>query len=166
MVVIDEAHQFEDVVSNTFGLELNSGRFTNLARITQAIVADPATIADLEAAGTRVADALAEHVGRRLRGTFDPDLADALILGRNRVDALLSVLRALPDDGPGDVGARKQRAVKVAATLVDDIDWVLDAPPSHVVWIEGTPAAPVLRVRPSTWPRCSRRRCGWAPPRC
>ncbi len=148
VVVIDEAHQFEDVVSNTFGLELNSARFTNLARTTQAIVADPATIADLEAAGTRVADALSEHVGRRLRGTFDPDLADALILGRNRVDALLSVLRALPDDGPGDVGARKQRAVKVAATLVDDIDWVLDAPPSHVVWIEGTPAAPLLKGAP------------------
>ncbi len=148
VVVIDEAHQFEDVVSNTFGLELNSARFTNLARTTQAIVADPATIADLEAAGSRVTDALSEYVGRRLRSAFDPDLADALILGRNRVDGLLSVLRALPDDGPGDVGARKQRAVKVAATLVDDIDWVLDAPPSHVVWVEGTPAAPLLKGAP------------------
>ena len=46
------------------------------------------------------------------------------------------------------MGARKQRAVKVAATLVDDIDWVLDAPPSHVVWIEGTPAVPVLKGAP------------------
>jgi len=148
VVVIDEAHQFEDVVSNTFGLELNGGRFSNLARATQAIVSDPATIADLEAAGTRVSAALSEHVGRRLRGRLDPDLADALVLGRNRVDALLSVLRSLPDDGPGDVGARKQRAVKVAATLVDDIDWVMDAPPSHVVWIEGTPAAPLLKGAP------------------
>jgi ATP-dependent DNA helicase DinG len=148
VVVIDEAHQFEDVVSNTFGLELNGGRFANLARVTQAIVSDPATIADLEVAASRVTEALAEHVGRRLRGQFDADLADALILGRNRVDALLSVLRSLPDDGPGDVGARKQRAVKVAATLVDDIDWVMDAPPSHVVWIEGTPAAPLLKGAP------------------
>ncbi len=148
VVVIDEAHQFEDVVSATCGLELNGGRFTNLARVTQAIVADPATIADLEGAAARVDDALSEHVGRRLRGQLALDLADAFILGRNRVDAVLSVLRGVPDDGPSDVGARKQRAVKVAATLVDDLDWIMDAPPSHVLWIEGTPAAPLLKGAP------------------
>ena len=69
VVVIDEAHQFEDVVSSTFGIELTAGRFSNLARITQAIVVDPASIADLEQAGTRLAEALAEQVGRRLRGS-------------------------------------------------------------------------------------------------
>jgi ATP-dependent DNA helicase DinG len=148
VVVIDEAHQFEDVVSNTFGLELTGGRLTNLARVTQAIVEDPATIARLEADSTLLTTVLAEHVGRRLRGQMDDDLADALISTRGHVEVLLGTLRSVPDDGPGDVGARKQRALKTAATLLDDIDWILAAPPSHVVWIEGTPAAPVLRGAP------------------
>ena len=63
---IDEAHQFEDVVSATFGLELFGGRFTNLARITAAILADPASMADLEQAAAHLSDALADQVGRRL----------------------------------------------------------------------------------------------------
>ncbi len=148
VVVIDEAHQFEDVVSATFGLELTGGRLSNLARVTQAIVVDPESIDHLEADAVRLAGALAEQVGRRLRGVIDPDLADPLLLARGHIEVLLSTLRGLPDDGPGDVGARKQRALKVAGTLVDDIDWVLDAPPNHVVWVEGTPVAPVLRGAP------------------
>ncbi|MGZ4728134.1 MAG: ATP-dependent DNA helicase [Acidimicrobiales bacterium] len=148
VVVIDEAHQFEDVVSNTFGLELSAGRFTNLARIAQAIVADPDTIADLELAGSRIADALADDVGRRLRGAMDVDLADAVVAARGKVERLLSTLRSVPDDGPGDVGARKQRALKAAGTMIDDLDYVSDVPVSHVAWIEGSADSPVLKVAP------------------
>ena len=148
VVVIDEAHQFEDVVSNTFGLELSGGRFSNLSRIAQAIVADPATADDLEQAGSRLADALTEQLGRRLRGEMDRDLADAVIFGRNRVDALMATLRAVPDEGPGDVGPRKVRAVKAASTLIDDLDYVLAVPASHVAWVEGSADSPVLRVAP------------------
>ena len=148
VVVIDEAHQFEDVVSNTFGLELSGGRFTNLARIAQAIVADPETIADLELAGERIADALSEDVGRRLRGAMDADLSDAVVAARFQVEKLLSTLRSVPDDGPGDVGARKQRALKAAGTMIDDLDYVSDVPVSHVAWIEGSADSPVLKVAP------------------
>lgn len=148
VVVIDEGHQFEDVVSATFGLELTGGRLVNLARIAGAIVEDPKTTADLEKAGTRVSEALAEHVERRLRGPLDPDLADALALARGRADALMATLRRLPDDGPGDVGARKQRALKGAGTLIDDIDWITGAPANHVLWVEGTPASAVLKGAP------------------
>ncbi len=148
LVIIDEAHQFEDVVSATFGLELFAGRFTNLARITAAILADPASVADLEQAATRLADALAEQVGRRLRGAMDQDLADALDFGRVRVEAVLGAVRSVPDDGPGDVGARKQRALKAAGTLIDDLDYVADVPVTHVAWVEGSADSPVLRVAP------------------
>ncbi len=148
VVVIDEAHQFEDVVSNTFGLELTAGRFTNLARIAQAIVADADIIADLELAGSRIADALADDVGRRLRGAMDLDLSDAVVSARGKVEQLLSALRSVPDDGPGDVGARKQRALKAAGTMIDDLDYVADVPVSHVAWVEGSADSPVLKVAP------------------
>ncbi len=148
VAVVDEAHQFEDVVSATFGLELTGGRLANLARVAAAIVADPKTTVDLEHAATRLSEALSEQVGRRLRGVLDQDLAEALALARSRAETLLSTLRRLPDDGPGDVGARKQRALKAAGTLIDDIDWIVDTPASHVVWVEGTPASPVLKGAP------------------
>ncbi|HVN52225.1 MAG TPA: ATP-dependent DNA helicase [Acidimicrobiales bacterium] len=148
VVVIDEAHQFEDVVSATFGLELTGHRLTNLARVTGAIVEDPKTVTELDGDATRLVEILSDHVGRRLRGQMDAELAEVLLRVRGHVDVVLAALRAVPDDGPGDVGARKQRALKVAGTLVDDLDWILDPPPSHAVWVEGTEAAPVLKGAP------------------
>ena len=148
VVVIDEAHQFEDVISATFGLDLTGGRFATVSRIAQTIIADPKIAADLEAAGQRVGDALSALVGRRLRNTMDPDLADAILDGRSRVEVLLTMLRTVPDEGPGDVGARKQRALKAASTLADDLDSIGAIPTSHVAWIEGSADNPVLRVAP------------------
>jgi ATP-dependent DNA helicase DinG len=60
----------------------------------------------------------------------------------------MSALRAVPDDGPGDVAARKQRAMRAATALIDDIDAVLDVPPTHVAWVEGPDDAPSLNVAP------------------
>jgi ATP-dependent DNA helicase DinG len=54
----------------------------------------------------------------------------------------------VPDDGPGDVGARKQRALKAAGTMIDDLDYVGDVPTSHVAWVEGSADQPVLKVAP------------------
>ena len=148
LVIIDEAHQFEDVVSATFGLELFGGRFTNLARITAAIIADPATGSMLQQASDRLTDALAEQVGRRLRGVMDDDLADAIAFGRVRVEAVMAAVRVVPEEGPGDVGARRQRALKAAGTLLDDLDYVTNVPTTHVAWVEGSADSPVLRVAP------------------
>jgi ATP-dependent DNA helicase DinG len=160
IVVIDEAHQFEDVVSSTFGLELTGGRLVNLSRTARAILEDPAATGDVEADGARLAAVLADEVGRRFRG-LDDELRAVLALVRGHLEVLLAGLRGVPDDGPGDAGARKQRALRLAGTLVDDIDWLHAAPASHAVWVEGTPAAPVLRGAPidvaealtdSAWP--------------
>jgi ATP-dependent DNA helicase DinG len=148
VVVIDEAHQLEDVISATSGFELSAGRFTALARVTGAIIDDQQLGADLDAAGTRLGDALADEVGRRLRRGVDGDLADAVNQARERVDRVMAALRSVPDDAPGDVGARKQRAMRSATALLDDIDAVTDVPPTHVAWVEGPDHAPTLKVAP------------------
>jgi ATP-dependent DNA helicase DinG len=148
VAVIDEAHQLEDVISATSGFQLGGGRFVALGRVTGAIIDDPQLLADLQAAGARLGDALGEEVGRRLRQGVTGDLADAVALGRQRADAVMSALRAVPDDGPGDVAARKQRAMRAATALIDDIDAVLDVPPTHVAWVEGPDDAPSLNVAP------------------
>ena len=41
VVVIDEAHQLEDITSDTAGLAIGAGRFANLARLAHRILADP-----------------------------------------------------------------------------------------------------------------------------
>jgi ATP-dependent DNA helicase DinG len=148
VVVVDEAHQLEDTVAATAGVELTGGRFTALARTVGAIVDDEAMAEGLGELGTLWRHALAPERGRRLRGTLDGEPARVLDIARNRLDPAMAALRQVPDDGPGDVGARKVRAVQAMTSLVDDLDAVREVRADEVAWVEGTDDNPVLRVAP------------------
>ena len=148
LVIIDEAHQLEDVISSTFGVDLTAGRFVALARTGRSILEDPITIDAVEAAGLALAAALAEHVGRRLRGALEPDIADAVTSARIAVDGLLAALKGVPTDRGDDTSNRAVRATKAATALADELDAVLRVPTGHVSWVEGPDASPSLRMAP------------------
>lgn len=148
IVVFDEAHQLEDIISATAGFELSGGRLHALARTVGAIVEDPSLTAALDAAGDRLTVALAPEIDRRLRGAIEPALADALLEVRTRLEVVQAALRTVPPDAPGDVGARRERAVKATGSLTDDVDAVMDVPPTHVAWVVGPEANPTLKVAP------------------
>jgi ATP-dependent DNA helicase DinG len=148
LVVIDEAHQLEDIVSDTCGFELSAGRFQNLARSVRAILDDPALVDDVETSATLLSAVLAEHVDRRLRGAIPTDLADALTLVRARLDRVANGLRAIPDDAAGDVGTRKARAVQLTGHLQVDVAAALQVPTTSVAWVEGPSGNPRMRVAP------------------
>lgn len=147
VVVIDEAHQLEEVISATSGTEIAAGRFGALARSTRAILTDESLTVGLDAAGAALADELRGLVGQRLR-SIDGPLAEALSTARERATRILDAVRTVPTDGPGDVGARRERALQAATTLVDDVDVALDVPATHVAWVDGPPDSPSLQVTP------------------
>lgn len=148
LVVIDEAHQLEDIVSDTCGFDLSAGRFQNLARSVRAILEDPAIVDDVESAGSLLSAVLAEHVDRRLRGPIPADLADTLTLLRARLDRVADALRAVPDDATEDVTARKSRAVQLTGHLQVDVAAAGAVPDGSVAWVEGPTGNPRLRVAP------------------
>ncbi|CAN5879484.1 ATP-dependent helicase DinG [soil metagenome] len=148
LVVIDEAHQLEDIVSDTCGFELSAGRFQNLTRSVRAILDDPASVDDVETSATRLSSVLAEQVGRRLRGTPDADLTNALALARARLDRVSAALRAVPDDAGDDVTTRKARAVGLTTSLATDVAAAAEIPDGSVAWVEGPEHNPRLRVAP------------------
>ncbi len=149
VVVIDEAHQLEDTVSATFGLELTAGRFANAARSVQAIVEDRKLVDDVAAAGERLAEVLADHVGRRLRGELEPEIADALVQARERLDRVADALRKIDEQGRGqDVVTRKHRATKLTGMLMVEIDLVLEPPDTTVRWVEGPAHNAALKLAP------------------
>ena len=164
LVVVDEAHQLEDIVSDTCGFELSAGRFQNLARSVRAIVDDPGLADDVETSSSLLAAVLTDHVGRRLRGRLDPELADALALIRGRLDRVAAALRAVPDDKGDDVSTRKDRAVQLTTGLQMDVTAASDVPATSVAWIEGPDSNPRWRVVPidvadvlraGLWDRCT-----------
>lgn len=58
VVVIDEAHQLEDIMSDTVGIEIGGGRFTNLAATLKRILQDPKVVAPIAEAASTVRDVL------------------------------------------------------------------------------------------------------------
>ena len=149
IVVIDEAHQLEDTISATFGVEISGNRFVHLARVVRAIVEDSDLTDGLETTGSHLVDVLAEHNGRRLRGALDADIADVLTLGLHRLELVMAALGKIDHErAGGDVPARKQRALKATGTLIDEIHACMQVPTGSVAWVEGPPHAPVMKVAP------------------
>jgi ATP-dependent DNA helicase DinG len=147
VTIIDEAHQVDDIISATAGVELAAGRFTHLARTLRGILADAGdTITRVGDAGTLLTDALAGHRDRRLVTPLPTDLADTLVRLRNRVEEAVAALRSIPDDAPDDTSARAVRARQAATSLLDDIDAVAEPGDDHVLF--GPERAPVLRLAP------------------
>jgi ATP-dependent DNA helicase DinG len=148
LVVVDEAHQLEDVISDSCGYELSAGRFANLARTVRAIIDDPATIDDIEVSGTLLAAALADHCDRRLKGALPPEVADVLALLRSRLDRVSAALRAIPDDVADEIKARKERATALTTSVMTDVLGAAEVPPTSVAWVEGPTHNPKLCVAP------------------
>ena len=148
VVIVDEAHQLEDVISSTFGVDLTAGRFTALARAGRAVLDAPDAVAAAEAAGQVLAGALAEHVGRRLRGALPTEIADAVTDARIAVDGLLAALRGVPTDRGDETSAQAIRAAKAGDALAEELDAVRTTRAGHVAWVEGPATSPSLRVAP------------------
>ena len=153
LAILDEAHQTEDVLAQACGFELRGGRFTALVRNSRSILTGSRAIEDVNNLVGHLVDALAGHVGRRLVPAEDGDLRSALELARSRLAGLRSELMNIPTTGPGDVAARRARALQTLGTLSGDVDAALNLdggpmPGAKVAWVEGRADRPVLHVAP------------------
>ncbi|MCU0271893.1 MAG: ATP-dependent DNA helicase [Acidimicrobiales bacterium] len=148
IVVVDEAHQLEDVVSAAAGFELTEGRILAFTRTARAILAGEDLLEAADAAGSGLAEALDPLVGSRVRPPVPEDLHQRLSLARERVDRVMQAVRKVPDDGPLETAARKQRAMQAAGHLLVDLDLAAGLLETDVAWVEDPGRSPVLRVAP------------------
>ncbi len=147
VVVFDEAHQVEDVVSDTCGAEVTGGRFTALAHVVAAIIDDEPLKEALLAVGDRLGVALAPLVGTRLRRGVGDDVGRVLATARIRLEEATGALKKV-DSQAADVGPRKERALKAVMTLQGDLDVALDLTPEVVAWVEQPGREPKLCIAP------------------
>ena len=148
LAVIDEAHQLEDIVSATSGIELTGGRFIDLARRTRGVIADDRLPAGVDDAGRLLTEALRPHRDTRLRSGLPDDLAGVITVARGRVEQVLAAARNVPTDAPEATRTKAVRLLQSTGALLDDLAGVERAGDDQVVWVEGTDANPMLRVAP------------------
>ena len=147
VVIFDEAHQLEDVMSDTVGLSIGPGRFSRLAQAYRRILEDPQVVGAVADVAVLWREALADRVGARLGHPLPDDLAEALIDARGRIDTAAQRLRAIETT----VEEAKQsilRAQTLSLRLVDDIDAALTYGTTDVAFVSGSAEAPRLDIAP------------------
>ncbi|MGE0878038.1 MAG: ATP-dependent DNA helicase [Acidimicrobiia bacterium] len=146
VVIVDEAHQLEEIVSATCGVELGATRFASVSRAARAVIADDVLVAEIAGVGTLLNEILGAHLDERLTDLPD-DITGALTLARSRLESLANALRKIESD-IGDTQQRKLRAQRGVTAVMEDIDAALSIRESDVRWVEGSPQNALLRVAP------------------
>jgi len=148
VVIVDEAHQLEDIASSTFGFSLNGARMRWFARTVDRILADRGTVDDLRDLGDDLTDALEPLVGDRLQPADDGDLRVVLERAFERVNRTVDDLRDLPEGKDTDADARAARAKQAGGALLEELAGARMVDDANVAWVERSGGEPTLQVAP------------------
>lgn len=148
VVIVDEAHQLEDIVAAAAGVEIGSARIEAFGRVLKGILAEQSIHDDLDRAASRLEEALKPLAGTRVRRPLGEALDHAVNFARDRVERANNALGKIDNDkASDDVKARKLRALQAALALMNDLDSLLNfSAASHVAWVEGS--TPALHLAP------------------
>ena len=164
VVVFDEAHELEEVMTSSLGVELTPGRFRTLVTAARPLVeAAGRRPPRLPGRGGRPPRHLAVRprrrpraAGRRPATPDDDDLSDLLAraseVSRRVVDALRrggaqrSFISGDGDDP--DRASRKTRTLQAAAHLAEDLHRLVGRTDGEVAWVDGTRRDARLRLSP------------------
>jgi ATP-dependent DNA helicase DinG len=164
VVVFDETHELEEVMTASLGVEVTPARFRLLAVAGRSLVEDRDVdlLASLQSVGDELGALLIDRIGTRvLHNDADPPVDDRPIaetlsraadLAARVTDALRrgGVQGSLLAEGGGDPerASRKTRAVTAASALTDDLHRLLGRGDGEVAWVDGTRRNIRLRLSP------------------
>ena len=147
VVVIDEAHQLEDVMSDTVGLQIGPGRFTNLAGVVRKIVDDPKLVGPVAESATLARETFGPHLGNRLPMPLPAHIQSALVTMRTRLQDVLTALGKIQTEVE-EAKQRKLRAQQVTTRLMEHLDQAIGALDGKVAFVSGSPEHPRLEIAP------------------
>ncbi|HSZ35751.1 MAG TPA: ATP-dependent DNA helicase [Acidimicrobiales bacterium] len=163
VVVFDEAHELEEVMTSSLGVELTPGRFRTLVTAARPLVEtrDSDLLDSLAAAGDLLGTLLSDRAGQRVlrdgaENADDEDLSDLLArtadVSRRVIDALRRggaqrSFTAGDADDP-DKASRKTRTLQAAAHLAEDLHRLVGRTDGEVAWVDGTRRNARLRLSP------------------
>jgi ATP-dependent DNA helicase DinG len=170
VVVLDEAHAVEDVMTAALGVEITPGRLRAVAQGARGLVgADGARFVEgVGEVADRLDSVLAPLAGRRVLTDVDgnapsaqtQELAAVLELARGRIDALAGALRRADAESAGgaeaagaanDETARRNRALLALGHLAEEVSGIVALGHEQVAWVETsgpTGRTPTLRSAP------------------
>jgi ATP-dependent DNA helicase DinG len=147
VVIFDEAHVIEDVMSDTVGVELTSGRLNRVATVVRRIVVDPDLDAELSGLGDDLAEILARYPGEQVPTPLPTDLNEVIASIRDTNSRALDLVGKLKIDDE-DAKQRRLRAQVALGRVVDTTDRFLSPGAQDVTFVSGAPGSLRLELAP------------------
>jgi ATP-dependent DNA helicase DinG len=147
VLIVDEAHGLEDIMSDTVGVSIHAGNFNFFAGVVKRIIADPKVISDIINIGTMLDEVLSPIHNQRISAPLPLEVTAVLAEGRRIVARILDILRTI-ETKDDDSNQRKLRAQTLATRLADTIDVALKTDDTYVPYISGTVDHPKLDIAP------------------
>ena len=147
LVVFDEAHGLEDIMSDTVGAQVAPGRFAAMSSIIRRIIDDPQLVGSVAEIGEALRGALRTHVGERLPNPLPDAVQQVLNDARLRLGAVSDLLLTI-DTPVEDAKQRKLRAQSVTLRAIEQLDVAIESREGFVAFVSGSPDSPRLEVAP------------------
>ena len=147
VVVIDEVHELESVMTQTLGVELTAGRIRSLVNLARPLLSGGR--ADAVSALAAAAESVGVLLGE-LPEAAEIDLDEHVGLGvalRQTEDAARQLLSGLREALEG-ADPRAARAVSAATRLIEDLGRLRSDDDDDVLWLDGSRAGRVLTLSP------------------
>lgn len=147
VVIFDEAHHLESVLSDTVGTNISNGRVSSFASSMRRVIADPQLTNKLEDLGLQLSGQLSPQLGERISQPLPNSITDVLNLIRLEVNSLIAETREIKTDNE-PTQQRIYRAQTQGARLVESLDLALGTYSGYVTYVQGSPERPVLSISP------------------
>lgn len=147
VVIFDEAHQLEDVMSASVSMSISPGSIQHVIGALRAIVRDDGLTGSLQQLATEFGGCIAGDVDKRVPLPLPDDIQDVLARLRLKIDEAISGLKSISSSDE----TAKQRILRgqtLSGRMIDVIDGSLTAGSRTVAFVSGTKERPVLELAP------------------
>ncbi len=147
VVIFDEAHQLEDVMSSSVSMSISPGSINHVNSALRAIVRDDAMSGTLQQIGNEFGGLIAQHLDKRIPLPLPDGIQDVLNRLRLKLDEAIAGLRAV---NTSDESAKQRilRGQTLSTRLVEVIDGSLTAGSRTVAFVSGSKDRPTLELAP------------------
>jgi len=147
VVIFDEAHQLEDVMSASVSMAISPGSIQHVISALRSIVRDDALTGSLQQLATEFGSYISGDIDKRVPLPLPDDIQDVLARLRLKIDEAVSGLKAISSN---DESAKQRilRGQTLSNRMVDVIDGSLTAGSRTVAFVSGSKDRPVLELAP------------------
>ena len=147
VVIFDEAHQLEDVMSASVSKAIGPGSIQHVVSALRSIVRDDALTGSLQQLASEFGGYISGDVDKRVPLPLPDDIQDVLARLRLKIDEAVTGLKAISSN---DESAKQRilRGQMLSNRLIDVIDGSLTAGSRTVAFVSGTKDRPVLELAP------------------